>query len=108
MGFVICFLENCGVSYIYFIVKIQKKLIIKEGEFRWLKLRGVDQRNLGFKWIREYFSSDMEGVVYFGDDDNIYDVRIFEQVIYLVSYDCIQLLKCIVYYFQICSKERFL
>lgn len=106
-GLVIRFLENCGVSYTHLTVKTQKKLITKEGEPRWLKSRGADQRNLGLKWIREHFSSDMEGVVYFGDDDNTYDVRIFEQVIYSVSYDCIQLLKCTVHHLQTCSKERF-
>lgn len=81
-GLVIRFLENCGVSYTHLTVKTQKKLMTKEGEPRWLKSRGADQRNLGLKWIREHFSSDMEGVVYFGDDDNTYDVRIFEQMRY--------------------------
>ena len=93
-GLVTRFLENCGVSYTHLTVKTQKKLITKEGEPRWLKSRGADQRNLGLKWIREHFRSDMKGVVYFGDDDNTYDVRIFEQVIYSVNYDCVQLLKC--------------
>ena len=81
-GLVTRFLENCGVSYTHLAVKTQKKLITKEGEPRWLKSRGADQRNLGLKWIREHFTNDMKGVVYFGDDDNTYDIRIFEQVIY--------------------------
>ena len=77
------FLENCGVSYTHLAVKTQNKLITKEGEPRWLKSRGADQRNVGLKWIREHFTSGMKGVVYFGDDDNTYDVRIFELVSYL-------------------------
>ena len=40
--------------------------------------RGVQQRNAGLKWIRENVEAD--GVVYFADDDNTYDVRIFEEV----------------------------
>lgn len=92
-GLVTRFLENCGVSHTHLAVKTQKKLITKEGEPRWLKARGVDQRNLGLKWIREHFTSDMKGVVYFGDDDNTYDMRIFEQVMYSVNFGC-QLLKC--------------
>jgi len=81
-GLVARFLENCGVSHTHLAVKTQKKLITKEGDPRWLKSRGVDQRNLGLKWIREHFTSDMKGVVYFGDDDNTYDIRIFEQMRY--------------------------
>jgi len=95
-GLVSRFVENCGVSYTHLAVKTQKKLISKEGEPRWLKSRGADQRNIGLRWIREHFTSDMKGVVYFGDDDNTYDVRIFELVsyMYLVNYDFLQLLKC--------------
>lgn len=74
------FLENCGISYTHLAVRTPKQLITKEGDPRWLKARGVEQRNLGLKWIRQNFQSDMKGVVYFGDDDNTYDLRIFEQV----------------------------
>lgn len=42
-----------------------------------LKPRGVSNRNRGLNWIRENAS---EGVFYFGDDDNTYDIEIFEQV----------------------------
>ena len=48
--------------------------------------RGVDQRNRGLKWIRDNYQSLVskglkKGVVYFGDDDNTYDLRLFEEVI---------------------------
>ena len=44
--------------------------------------RGVEQRNRGLKWIRENhgLSDTRNGVVYFGDDDNGYDVKLFEEV----------------------------
>lgn len=74
------FLENCGLSYTHLAVRTPKELITKEGDPRWLKARGVEQRNLGLKWIRDNFKSGSRGVVYFGDDDNTYDLRIFEQV----------------------------
>lgn len=77
---VIRFLENCGISYTHLAVRTPKQLITKEGDPRWLKARGVEQRNLGLKWMRQNFRSDMKGIVYFGDDDNTYDLRIFEQV----------------------------
>ena len=74
------FLANCGVKYTHLAVRTPKELITKEGDPRWLKARGVEQRNLGLKWIRQNFKNDMKGVVYFGDDDNTYDLKIFEQV----------------------------
>ena len=40
--------------------------------------RGVPQRNAALKWLRE--NAEYDGVVYFADDDNTYDVRIFEEV----------------------------
>lgn len=82
------FLENCGVSYTHLAVKTSKQLLTKEGDPRWLKARGVEQRNLGLKWIRQNLKSDMKGVVYFGDDDNTYDLRIFEQVSSVISIVC--------------------
>ena len=41
--------------------------------------RGVAQRNAGLRWIRENIKTD-GGVVYFADDDNTYDLRLFEEV----------------------------
>ena len=41
------------------------------------KPRGVANRNLGLEWVIE--NSD-DGVVYFADDDNTYDIRLFEEV----------------------------
>jgi len=76
------FLANCGVKYTHLAVRTPKELITKEGDPRWLKARGVEQRNLGLKWIRQNFKNDMKGVVYFGDDDNTYDLKIFEQMRY--------------------------
>jgi len=41
------------------------------------KPRGVSNRNRGIEWIR---ANATDGVMYFADDDNTYDIRIFEQV----------------------------
>ena len=44
--------------------------------------RGVAQRNAGLSWIRQHYSSsNCSGVVYFSDDDNKYDLRLFEEVL---------------------------
>ena len=42
-------------------------------------LRGVEQRNTGLKWLREQ-QTDSSGVVYFADDDNKFDLRVFAEV----------------------------
>ncbi|XP_043203840.1 galactosylgalactosylxylosylprotein 3-beta-glucuronosyltransferase 1-like, partial [Amphibalanus amphitrite] len=38
--------------------------------------RGVTNRNTGLRWLRKYAAS---GVVYFADDDNTYDIRLFRE-----------------------------
>ena len=46
--------------------------------------RGVAGRNLALQWIIKNRlaggSGGKEGVLYFADDDNTYDLRLFEQV----------------------------
>lgn len=52
----------------------------------WTKGRGVEQRNYGLQWIRSYCQVlayvriHCNGVVYFLDDDNRFDLRLFEEV----------------------------
>lgn len=41
------------------------------------KPRGVSNRNRGLQYLRQHAT---EGVLYFADDDNTYDISIFEQV----------------------------
>ena len=43
--------------------------------------RRVDQRNNGLQWLRTAIEpGSVDGVVYFADDDNVYDVDLFEKV----------------------------
>lgn len=46
---------------------------------RTLKPRGVSNRNRGLAWIRK---NAVDGVLYFADDDNTYDLEIFNQMRY--------------------------
>ena len=49
------------------------------------KNRGAQQRNIGLEWLRNtYRPGDIEGVVYFADDDNTYDIRLFDEVLYIL------------------------
>ncbi|XP_021704958.1 galactosylgalactosylxylosylprotein 3-beta-glucuronosyltransferase P [Aedes aegypti] len=45
-----------------------------------VKPRGVSNRNRGLQWIR---ANATEGVLYFADDDNTYNLQIFEQIRYI-------------------------
>jgi len=40
--------------------------------------KGVSNRNRGLEWILKHAKD--EGVVYFADDDNTYDLRLFWEV----------------------------
>lgn len=54
-----------------------------QGKYKGAKPRGVGSRNKGLKWIRENAN---DGVLYFADDDNTYDLQLFKEVIlYLIS-----------------------
>lgn len=52
--------------------------------YKVLKSRGVEQRNTGLAWIREHCKVTspecQRGVLYFMDDDNKYDLRLFDEV----------------------------
>ena len=53
----------------------------KEGKSRTSRPKGVAQRNAGLTWLREHYNAEnCSGVVYFGDDDNKYDLRLFDEV----------------------------
>ena len=44
--------------------------------------KGVENRNKGLEWIIKHVQAtgDDSGVFYFADDDNTYDIRLFEEV----------------------------
>lgn len=43
--------------------------------------RGVSNRLAGLNWLRSQFTgTSTEGIIYFADDDNSYDVRVFDEM----------------------------
>ena len=75
------FLANCGVKYTHLDAATPPESKLKHDDPNWLKPRGVLQRNRGLRWLRENLVDWRDkGVVYFLDDDNTYDLRIFEEM----------------------------
>ncbi|XP_036326182.1 galactosylgalactosylxylosylprotein 3-beta-glucuronosyltransferase P-like isoform X1 [Rhagoletis pomonella] len=67
-------LNRIGVPYEYFLAPMPEQYKTKK-----TKPRGVSNRNRGLDYIRANATS---GVLYFADDDNTYDISIFEQMRY--------------------------
>ena len=81
-------LSRCKVNSVHLNVRTPLKFRAKPGMEKrtWSYSRGITQRNAGLKWLREHYTVDnVNGVVYFGDDDNKYDMRLFEEVRFAVS-----------------------
>ncbi|XP_045172223.1 galactosylgalactosylxylosylprotein 3-beta-glucuronosyltransferase 3-like [Mercenaria mercenaria] len=72
------FLTSCKIPYTHLNIATPGKLKLKEDDPNWLKPRGVYQRNAALDWIRKQPSNT--GVVYFADDDNTYDLQLFEEM----------------------------
>ena len=77
-------LSRCSVDTEYLFVKTSAELV-NSGKEAIKKPRGIEQRNLALKWLRDNFKvGQMKGVVYFGDDDNTYHLQVFEEVCIMV------------------------
>ncbi|KAL2086767.1 hypothetical protein ACEWY4_017826 [Coilia grayii] len=69
-------LSRCGLAYTH--------LNVSKPDFcqRSCVARGSEQRNLGLDWLRRNRGPLDSGVVYFADDDNTYDLELFEEMRY--------------------------
>ncbi|XP_031570163.1 galactosylgalactosylxylosylprotein 3-beta-glucuronosyltransferase 3-like [Actinia tenebrosa] len=75
------FLKSSGLKYTHLNIRTPEIFQKRKGEFRRFKPRGVFQRNVGIQWMRDNINpEDTPGVVYFADDDNTYDSRLFEEI----------------------------
>ncbi|XP_035777696.1 galactosylgalactosylxylosylprotein 3-beta-glucuronosyltransferase P-like [Anopheles albimanus] len=65
-------LDEIGVPYVQITAPMPAKYRKQK-----IKPRGVSNRNRALQWIR---ANATEGVLYFADDDNTYNLRLFEQL----------------------------
>ena len=72
------FLQSSMLDYVHLNTPTLKLSKIKDKT----RHKGVEQRNHAIVWLRKKFNEiEKNGVVYFGDDDNTYDLRLFEEVV---------------------------
>ncbi|XP_066946351.1 galactosylgalactosylxylosylprotein 3-beta-glucuronosyltransferase P-like isoform X3 [Macrobrachium rosenbergii] len=70
---VISLLKTLGIPYTYMLTPMPEKF--HDPKYK-AKPKGVANRNGGVDWLRLHAT---EGVFYFADDDNTYDIRLFEE-----------------------------
>ena len=74
-------LDETGLVYTHLNIRTPRVLRRSKSKPRWTKSRGLEQRNKALDWLRENVNPHTtSGVVYFADDDNTYDIRLFEEV----------------------------
>uniref|UniRef100_A0A131YKE1 Galactosylgalactosylxylosylprotein 3-beta-glucuronosyltransferase n=1 Tax=Rhipicephalus appendiculatus TaxID=34631 RepID=A0A131YKE1_RHIAP len=74
-------LARCGVAYTHLYAATPDDRKLKPNDPSWLLPKGVLQRNEGLRWLRNNAQQlDPSGVVYFADDDNTYDLRLFDEM----------------------------
>ncbi|XP_046481623.1 galactosylgalactosylxylosylprotein 3-beta-glucuronosyltransferase P [Neodiprion pinetum] len=66
-------LRRTGLKYEHLVAPMPEQYKKKNGA----KPRGVSNRNRGLQWIRANATS---GVFYFADDDNTYDIKLFDEI----------------------------
>ena len=73
-------LGRCGVLTVHLTVDSPER--VRSTRKYSPKVTGVLHRNTGLRWVREHCSQEGwdDGVVYFGDDDDRYDLRFFDEV----------------------------
>jgi len=70
----LAYLNSTGLNYEYYLSKMPQKYANKKA-----KPKGVANRNRGMERLLE-LEDELEAVFYFADDDNAYNVRLFEEV----------------------------
>ena len=74
-------LAHSGILHTHLNILTPLEYKMKPKDPNWLKPRGVLQRNVALDWIQRNLDPNRDqGVVYFADDDNTYDLEIFKEV----------------------------
>ncbi|KAF8362824.1 hypothetical protein PRIPAC_89747 [Pristionchus pacificus] len=72
--------KRSRVQFTHIAVATPPESKMKSTDPNWLRPRGVPQPNAALAYISNNLGSSRTGVVYFGDDDNVYDWRLFDEM----------------------------
>lgn len=85
------FLKLSRLKYTHLSIATPTSYKMSSSDPSWRKPRGVLQRNEGITWLHKNLNQFRDsGVVYFADDDNTYDLQLFEEVS-LCCYCCLEI-----------------
>uniref|UniRef100_A0A0N5ABY0 Galactosylgalactosylxylosylprotein 3-beta-glucuronosyltransferase n=1 Tax=Syphacia muris TaxID=451379 RepID=A0A0N5ABY0_9BILA len=73
-------LETSGLFYTHLNVETPPNKKLAKNDPDWILPKGVFQRNAALTWLRVNFVGALQGVVYFGDDDNTYELKLFSEM----------------------------
>ncbi|CAN8031245.1 unnamed protein product [Ixodes persulcatus] len=73
-------LRRSGVAHTHLHAATPPEQVLAPGQPSWLRPKGVLQRNRALQWLRDTLPRGSPGVVFFADDDNTYDLRLFEEM----------------------------
>ena len=78
-------LKRCGVPYVH--------LTVRSPDYRYAqtsaRISVLQHRNAGLRWVRKHCGCNTcrcDGVVYFGDDEDRYDLRFFDEVRFFLGF----------------------
>uniref|UniRef100_A0A0K0FDN5 Galactosylgalactosylxylosylprotein 3-beta-glucuronosyltransferase n=1 Tax=Strongyloides venezuelensis TaxID=75913 RepID=A0A0K0FDN5_STRVS len=74
------FLNESKIPFAHLCIKTPKSKKLQDNDPSWLLPKGVLQRNEALKWIRINWAGRQNAIVYFGDDDNTYDLKLFNEM----------------------------
>ncbi|KAL3087339.1 hypothetical protein niasHS_008658 [Heterodera schachtii] len=69
-----------GIDAIHLCAETPTKWRLRLDDPHWKYPKGVVQRNAALRWLRKNGAHQHVGAVYFGDDDNTYDWRLFDEI----------------------------
>ncbi|KAL3096759.1 hypothetical protein niasHT_029643 [Heterodera trifolii] len=69
-----------GIDAVHLCAETPEKWRLRLDDPHWKYPKGVLQRNAALLWLRKNVAHQHVGAVYFGDDDNTYDWRLFDEI----------------------------
>ncbi|KAL3105653.1 hypothetical protein niasHT_029069 [Heterodera trifolii] len=80
ISFIDQLVARLGIDAVHLCAETPEKWRLRLDDPHWKYPKGVLQRNAALRWLRKNVAHQHVGAVYFGDDDNTYDWRLFDEI----------------------------